>query len=327
MLNFCTLFDSNYFSRGVVMHQSLLEKCSDFHLYIFAFDDIALSLLRELKLKNATIISLTEFEDAQLLAVKSGRSTAEYCWTSTPSTVLYCINEFNLDHCTYIDADLFFFNDPKVLVDEMGDKDVLITEHRYTYETEETKLAGKYCVQFITFKNTEKGMAVLNWWRNACLDWCYARYEDGKFGDQKYLDDWTERFEGVHVLQNIGGGVAPWNIQQYDVYKKKDILYIKEKRTQTEEKVIFYHFHYLKFYEGNVVDAGVYKYSKADIELIYKPYIQAIDNLYNELARRDILIPYKIKKGSFHRLRMLLLAYRRKQKEYRIYRMKDFINK
>ena len=86
-------------------------------------------------------------------------------------------------------------------------------------------------------------MAVLNWWRNACLDWCYAKAEDGKFGDQKYLDDWASRFEGVHELQHLGGGIAPWNVQQY-IFKCEDSKIIgTEITTGKKFEVIFYHFH------------------------------------------------------------------------------------
>ncbi|MFN3270416.1 MAG: hypothetical protein ACK42G_07510, partial [Candidatus Kapaibacteriota bacterium] len=34
--------------------------------------------------------------------------------------------------------------------------------------------------------------------------------------DQLYLDDWTERFKGVHVMKHLGGGLAAWNVQQYE---------------------------------------------------------------------------------------------------------------
>jgi len=121
---------------------------------------------------------------------------------------------------------------------------VLITNHRYTPKYDQSATSGLYCVQFMTFKNDEKGLKVLKWWRNACLDWCYARCEDGKFGDQKYLDNWPNQFEGVHELQNLGGGVAPWNIQQYIVEKD---LKCKEISTNINFNIIFYHFHNFKF--------------------------------------------------------------------------------
>jgi hypothetical protein len=72
------------------------------------------------------------------------------------------------------------------------------------------------------------GMAVLNWWRDRCIEWCYARSEEGKFGDQKYLDDWTTRFDSVHVLEHLGGGIAPWNVQQYSFYRDKDAIWLSD---------------------------------------------------------------------------------------------------
>ena len=61
MMIFCTLFDSNYLSRGIAMYESLLKHTSDFHLYIFAFDDKSLSVLKTLNLNQVTVVSLKEF--------------------------------------------------------------------------------------------------------------------------------------------------------------------------------------------------------------------------------------------------------------------------
>src|SRR5881394_2226583 len=98
MLNFCTLFDKNYMSRGIAMYQSLLDCNTDFHLYIFAFDRVCDETLRKMNLKKATIISLHEFEDAELLEAKSNRTRTEYCWTCTSSTILFCLEKLRLSN-------------------------------------------------------------------------------------------------------------------------------------------------------------------------------------------------------------------------------------
>lgn len=268
--NYCTLFDSNYLTRGLAMYESLKKHSDSFHLYIFAFDDRSLELLRRLNLEFVTVVSLKEFEDDELLALKSGRSAGEYCWTCTPSIIKYSIEHYNLDSCTYLDADIYFFANPLVLIEEMGAKSVLITEHRYTPKYDKSLENGIYCVQFMTFKNDTNGMKVLNWWREACNAWCYARSEDGKFGDQKYLDDWTTRFEGVHVLQNLGGGVAPWNVQQYKLEEKPFEL-------------VFYHFHNFRFLPNDYVELGHYQLRKADLEILYKPYVKHLIEIKNKL--------------------------------------------
>lgn len=244
--NFCTLFNSHYLIRGLAMYQSLAEHLSDFCLYIFPFDNECLEILKKLNLPNIVVVSLQEFEDEGLLKIKNTRSPMEYCWTCSSSSAWYALKKYNLDSITYIDADLFFFNSPKALFNELGHDSILITEHRYSPDRDKTALSGKYCVQFMTFKNNSQGWQALNWWRNACLDWCYARYEDGKFGDQKYLDDWPNRFKGVHELQHLGGGVAIWNINNYNISRENNNLWVQGKNSPLKFPLIFYHFHSVK---------------------------------------------------------------------------------
>ncbi len=50
MLNFCTLFDSRYMSRGMAMYESLKKHCNNFHLYIFAFDDPCYNFFKKMHL-------------------------------------------------------------------------------------------------------------------------------------------------------------------------------------------------------------------------------------------------------------------------------------
>jgi hypothetical protein len=261
------------------MYQSLSKQCANFHLYVFAFDDTTFEFLKKENYPNLTVISLKEFEDLELLKVKPSRTAGEYCWTCASSTILYSIENYKLDNCTYIDADMYFYSDPKVLVDEMGDKSVLITEHRFTDSYAGSAIYGKYCVQFVTFKNTAKGMEVLNWWRNACIDWCYGRIEDGKFGDQKYLDDWTTRFDCVHELQHLGGGIAPWNLQQYEFTKTGDDK-ITGKKIKSGElfEAVFFHYHGLKFYSNKVVSltGKDYEMTNDARELFYFDYVKKI---------------------------------------------------
>ena len=224
------------------MYNSLARQKIDFHLYIFAFDDKSFEILQKLNLANATIIPLREIEDERLLAVKAGRTKGEYCWTATTSTILYCLQKFNLERITYVDADIYFFNSPQPVLDQLGNKSVLLIEHHYAPQYDQSALSGKYCVQFMTFKNNEEGLRVLNWWKDQVIEWCFNRREDGKCGDQKYLDDWPERFSGaVAESKYWGGGVAPWNTLRFEFFREDGVIKIKE--DEEVFNLVFYHFH------------------------------------------------------------------------------------
>jgi len=286
MLNFCTLFDSNYLSRGLALFESLKKTTTDFHLYVVAFDEECYDYLRKLNTKELTPVSLADFEDEKLKNVKPGRTTAEYCWTCTPSIILYCIQNFQLPSCTYVDADMIFYENPQILFDELNGKSILISEHRYTRDYDVSATHGIYCVQFMYFKNDQAGLHALTWWRDRCIEWCYAYLEDGKFGDQKYLDDWQERFPGVHVMQNQGGGLAPWNAQQYFIDDENGRIFLTNKQQGTRSPLIFYHFHGLKFYTDEKVACcdSLYELDKDVKSIIYFPYIRLLLNLGDQIV-------------------------------------------
>ncbi len=296
-LNFCTLFDSNYLHFGLTLYSSLERHCDNFHLYIFAFDDKCEQFLKSQNLKNVTIISLREFEDERLLKIKPTRKKGEYCWTCTPSTILYVLKNFNVENCTYVDSDIFFFNNPRILIDEMGDKSVLITSHNYLPQYDQSEICGKYCVQFMFFKNDKYGLEALEWWREKCLEWCYGIPCDGKFGDQKYLDDWLTRFSQVHELKNEGGGVAPWNVSAYKI--KGDKIY---KNDGQIFDLIFYHFHGLALLNDSCVRLAPkkYKIKKDAVKNIYKKYLNAMSKSIEQIGDvSDFINEVKRKKPSF----------------------------
>lgn len=288
MHSFCTLFDSNYLVKGLAMYNSLLRTGEPFTLYIFCFDDRTHEILRTKNLAHVVLITLEEFETEELKRVKQDRSRGEYCWTCTPHVIRFALDTYALPQITYLDADLYFFGSPTVLLEEFerSGGSVLITGHRYTPRYDQSATSGTYCVQFISFRADTRGLEVLRWWGARCLEWCYARFENGMFGDQKYLDDWPSRFHGVHVLRHLGGGVAPWNVQQYRVDEGPAVNGVP---------VIFYHFHHVTWFSDNTFELGRYELSKEAITHIYLPYVAQLEQSLEEVRLlHDDLLPGKI---------------------------------
>ena len=284
--HYCTLFDSFYLSRGLALIDSLKRLDPDFSILIFAMDDLSAKVLLSLQDSALVVKTKADLEDAELLSVKDSRSIAEYCWTCTPKTILYALQVLNWEHCTYIDADIYFFSNPAPLFDRV--ENILLVPHRFSNEFSRLTEAGKYCVQFNFFRNNTEALKALIWWKDACIAWCFDRYEDGKFGDQKYLDDWTERFSGVLSLSHEGGGLAPWNLAQYEVCgsEENQNLEIKKNSAEVRWPVVFYHFHALKFYTKNRIQLGRFQFPKNVIQQIYSPYIRKLWSIEKNLVQK-----------------------------------------
>lgn len=265
--HFVTLFDSNFLPMGICLHASLMEHALPFHLWILCMDELVERQLHQLALPHVSLIPLREAETEDLLKIKDGRTRAEYCWTLTPFTPQFVFDrDQTVRQVTYLDADLFFFDSPQTLLMELEEsgKQVLITEHAYAAEYDQSTTSGKFCVQFMTFHRADGGLKVMKWWQARCLEWCFNRFEDGKFGDQKYLDDWPQRFAAeVHVSQQVEKMLAPWNVYHF------------EQRGGTLSPV-FYHFHSLRIVSPD--KARLYAGYKVGPQgkILYRQYLESL---------------------------------------------------
>ncbi len=276
MEHFVTLFDSTFLPQALALHASMQRHVPSFRLWALCVDDQAYELLTRLALPDCTPLALSALETPALLAVKPLRGRGEYCWTLTPFAPRFVFEaDPSVRRVTYIDADLSFRKDPAPLFAELeaSGAAVLITDHGYAPEYDQSATSGQYCVQFMTFER-DAGEPVRQWWEERCIEWCYARFEDGKFGDQKYLDDWPERFKGlVHVLQRQERAQAPWNATRYPY-----------------SQAIIFHFHGLRITPGRRFDLGpIYPLPAPTIEHIYEPYVADLKAAIATLERLDFV--------------------------------------
>lgn len=217
--HFVTLFDSRFLPFGLALHASLQASMNNAHLWVICMDERVELQINDLGLTRLSTIALSSMETDELRAVKSTRTLGEYCWTITPFAAQAVFDRAeDAERVTYLDSDLFFFSSPVTFFQEFeaSGKHVLITEHAYAPELDRSEKSGRFCVQFMTFRNTPDGFDVMKWWQDRCIEWCFDRLEEGKFGDQKYLDQWPTLFPTrVHILRQVDKTLAPWNSDHF----------------------------------------------------------------------------------------------------------------
>lgn len=285
MYYFCTYFDHRYLSRGLALYRSLRRHCPSFRLWVLCMDRKCYEVLSQLSLADIYLIALEDFErgDHELLRARQNRSLIEYYFTCTPSLVLFILNNWpEVDLITYLDADLFFFAEPAPIYDEIAGHSIAIIEHRFPPHLRDRERYGIYNIGWLSFKCDEFARNSLLWWRERCIEWCYDRVEDGRFADQKYLDDWPARFQSVVVLQHKGANLAPWNLANYTIRTNGNFLLVDE------DPLIFFHFHGLERISKLIFDPDLSNYkvtlSRVVRRSIYLPYIHTLLNVSKKVS-------------------------------------------
>ena len=274
--HYVTLFDSTFLPQGLALHASMMSHAGDFDLTIISMDETVERVLVDMALPRVRVVPLREAETDELRRVKPSRSIAEYCWTITPFAADAVFSRTSAERVTYLDADLWFLGSPAPVFAEMESSGAaaLITDHAYAPEYEQSGLYGRFCVQFMPFDRSAS-QTIRDTWQQQCLDWCYAEPDEGRFGDQKYLDEWPGRYGAdVHVLQKVSLLQAPWNAVRFPAC----------------DAAVF-HFHRLRIISADRVYPGLYRLPREHIESVYRPYLRDLRAACDAMNRYGMATP------------------------------------
>jgi hypothetical protein len=288
LVHYFTVFDRNYAARGLLMLDSLRRVSPQAQTTVLALDDDA---FRAATGHCDDVLRVQDLGDSQFEAAQANRSHEEFCWTCAP-----ILSDFMLRRSepgsivVYVDADLLFYTDPAVLITEMeNDKNIMIHPHRFSADkTGYESASGTFNVGFVAFRASEEAQRCTARWRQQVLDLCVKDPERGLCGDQGYLNEWPSLYPGLHIMENIGGGVAPWNVASCDLSRSMGVL------TVDNRPVVFFHFHELRTVKSNLlflagtVPALGYNYDHSIWRLIYDDYIRRLRDQSLELEGKSI---------------------------------------
>lgn len=294
--HFCTLFDSAYAAKGLVLHESLLRHSSEpFTLHILTMDSGVFWMLDVLQLPHVKLIPLDAFEYAMHMeTVRASRRWQEYCWSAASSLMCLVLQFPNIDAVTYLDADLWFMSDPKVVFDEIGGCSISIVPHRFIQSKRYLEINGTFNVSWVTFRNNDVGQRCAARWQGQVRDWCYNRVEPGHAcGDQLYLNEFPDLYgDECHIIQNIGANLAPWNLANYHIHLRDQRVYADD------TPAVFFHAH--EFMDERHLTN--YELRPEDM-LIYDRYVDAWQhaNARMDIAKKTIALRHDRQKTESER--------------------------
>lgn len=242
---YCTVLSKGRLYQAIALFGSLKAVQADAPIFTLCMDQDTYDVLQAMRQDNVTLIQVSALENEELLELKRTRDQSEYCWTVKPVFLEFVLDGHpELERVTYIDADLFFFADPRAIFDNQPDCSVLLSRGDIvipSFGKQEIdmlqRLLGRYNSGFLSFKTDSAGTDCLRWWKERCLEECKNAPGEGKFGDQGYLDYMSGLFPNVCDITTPGVNIGHWNYGRHTFSWKDGRLVLED-----GSPLIFYHF-------------------------------------------------------------------------------------
>lgn len=247
--HYITIHDDAYATRADVMVESLAPYVSQVHR-----------------------VWWNDADDRATLAKWPDRTRVERIWSELPRRMASLQATLG-QPVTYVDADVMFWRDPEEWHIEAQRAGVGFVRHGFaeaapypipTTHTHESAF-GVHNVGVIY----SSGRKFPSWWAGRCAAWCYDRVEAGMYGDQKYLDHYSDRFPSVSLPPRACLG--PWGLHAGKLSMTSD------GPTFNDAPVTAFHYSSLRVINDVVLPTRPeYQLTPMHIEMLYTPYIEKL---------------------------------------------------
>ncbi len=295
MRNYCTLGDHRYLPQLICLIDSIIENFNhEYKIHVLCLDDKVFNCLDK-KYKNINLYPINKIEEdfsikalrylpAGQEAISNAMSSnkdpqfVQFCWALAPCFTDWVMQRIK-QSCTYVDADLFFFNDTSQFFNELGKKSIGLVRHRIDY----IYTSGEFNVGIVHFEHDGPGRSALKFWCDAMKN-PRNQYSlgYGTCGDQKYLEAINSIYrDDVSIVDKNFGHLAPWNIT-FHKYENDKIIW-----NNTQQDLVYFHFaHFVveeNGYRGSYKNEWIWgdpvnhdSYVKKLYDLYYKKMIESI---------------------------------------------------
>ena len=275
MKTFCVMFDAEYAFQALALMSSIQSHITSKHfIRILALDDYTIDIAERIPSPSFEVVTLEHLIriEPRLIEARKNRTWREFCWTVKSVFLRWCMQRDTSDVTTYLDADLFFFDDPEICFGELGDKILGIVPHRFPPQDKGKEVNGIFNAGAIFAR--QEALPIIEEWVEQCLDGCK---DTATFTDQIYLDAWPKRLgEKLHIFDNVRVGVAPWNILSYAVDEGPCIQ---------DKRIVFYHFHEINYTKPEKLRLLThYKLRETDMRFVYQFYFKVLDMIYRQVS-------------------------------------------
>lgn len=259
----CTLFDVSYAPQGLALVRSIRQCNPAARVWVVAIDGDTERLVHGLQDPHVRTIPVSEVGDARLRALRGERPASEFCWTVKPFVPEAVFTRAKDSQATvYLDADSWILKPLDPLIDEMRRSCAyaMVSRHDFSPQYDQVSASGEFAANVLAF-TPQATAAILPRWQDQVLDWCGSVARPDAFGDQKYLEEWPQRYGGaVHVWSQDALLASPWNVDR-----------------RVPDQLVAYNFHGLRLVDSNhVLLTNAYHLSPQVVSTLYVPYLHEL---------------------------------------------------